>query len=342
MELLFLFINQTDNGFIEKQGFNFSPNYKFEVIVEGNTYVLRQDMGDKKIPKYFFDETGCISNVTAVVGENGSGKSTLLHELSFLFFSVKDEDHAPAYNDYFAERYAKEMRAAVFMENGKLVCYHNIDQLKNRTGVRTVYLYQGSSVFQKMVANSEGCESISKIYLTNSMYSIENNVSTDGYISRIHLNMETLNTLKDIFYKDNIKRNHNVDGGYFSYIDLCRNQKNTNDFQQILDVLYIGSMYERKDKGILSKNLHPDLYVSFQFYTRNIQKNLDKTKRQRGKNESNMDILVEAHNKLKSVIGDSFIEILKTDSICIAYCNLLYEIIVYNRGKFLEDVGVIH
>lgn len=34
----------------------------------------------------------------------------MLHELSFLFFSVKDDDHAPAYNDYFAERYAKEMQ----------------------------------------------------------------------------------------------------------------------------------------------------------------------------------------------------------------------------------------
>lgn len=228
------------------------------------------------------------------------------------------------------------------MENGELVCYHNIDRFKNRTDIRTVYLYQGSSVFQKMVVNSEGCESISKIYLTNSMYSIENNVSTDGYISRILLNVDALNTLKDMFYKDNIKRNHSVYGGYYSYIDLCRSQKNANDFQQILDVLYIGAMYEREDKGILSKNLHPDIYVSFQFYTRNIQKILDKTKRKREEDESNKDILVEAHNKLKSVIGDSFIEILKTDSICIAYCNLLYEIIAYNRENVFEDIGVIH
>ena len=43
MELIFLFINQTEQGFIEGQGFNFSPNYKFEVIVEGNTYILKQD-----------------------------------------------------------------------------------------------------------------------------------------------------------------------------------------------------------------------------------------------------------------------------------------------------------
>ena len=237
MELIFLFINQTEQGFIEGQGFNFSPNYRFEVAIEGNVYILKQSRCDKKISKCFFDDTGCISNVTAIVGENGSGKSTLLHELSHLFFSVKDEDHVPAYNDYFAERYAKEMRVAVFMENGEFVCYHNIDGFKNETGMRTVYLYQGSPIFQKMVVNNEGCENISKIYLTNSMYSIENNLSTDGCISRILLNVDALNTLKDIFYKGCIKRNHRVDAGYFSYIDLCRNQKKANDFHQILDIL---------------------------------------------------------------------------------------------------------
>lgn len=342
MELIFLFINQTEQGFIEGQGFNFSPNYKFEVAIEGNVYILKQSRCDKKIPKLFFDDTGCISNVTAIVGENGSGKSTLLHELSHLFFSVKDEDHVPAYNDYFAERYTKEMRVAVFMENGEFVCYHNIDRFKNETGMRNVYLYQGSPIFQKMVVNNEGCENISKIYLTNSMYSIENNLSTNGCIDRILLNVEALKTLKSKFYEGNINKNHFADGEYFSYIDLCQRQKTTNDFQQILDILYIGAMYARKDKGILSKNLHPDLYVSFEFYTDIIQDKLYRVKRKRKQGEGNEDILIKAHRKLKSIIGDSFIEILKTDSICIAYINLLYEIIAYKGGNGFSDIGVIH
>ena len=216
MELIFLFINQTEQGFIEGQGFNFSPNYKFEVIVEGNTYILKQDKCDKKIPKYFFDDTGCISNVTAIVGENGSGKSTLLHELSSLFFSVKDVDHAPEYNAYCAERYKKEMRAAVFIENGEFVCYHNIDQFENRTGIRTVSLSQNSLISQQMVQNNEGCENISKIYLTNSAYSIKNNLFTDECIGRMFLNVDSLNTLKDIFYKGSIKKNQRGAAGYRS------------------------------------------------------------------------------------------------------------------------------
>lgn len=337
MELLFLYINRTNNGFIEKQGFNFSPNYKFELITEENTYVLRQNNCDKKIPKNFFDNTGCISNVTAIVGENGSGKSTLLNELSTLFFSVKDEDHASAYNDYFNERYANEMRAAVFIENDELVCYHNIEKLENRAEIKDVYLYQKSPIFQEMIVNNKGCINISKIYITNSMYSIKNSISTDMNIDEIHLNINTLDTLKNIFYKGKIKKNSHLVGGYFSYLDLCRSCKTANEFQQILDVIYIGTMYEKKKKGILADNLHPDLFVSFQFYTKIIQDCLIKARNEK----DNDDILVKAHNKLKSIIGESFIPILKINSICIAYCNLLYEIITYNRGNELDNIGVI-
>lgn len=340
MELLFWFINQTDTGFIEKQGFNFSPNYKFEVVVEGEKYVLKQHKREKKVPDNFFDDTGCISNITAIVGENGSGKSTLLNELGSLFFYVKDENHEAVYNDYFAERYKKELRVAVFAEDEKLVCYHNIEKLENRTSARTVYLYQNSTTLQKIVVDNEGYENISKIYLTNSSYSLKDNVSTNGSIDKIFLNLDALNTLKDIFYKGNIKRNPSIAGGYFSYLDLCRFQKKASDFQQIIDVLYIRSMYEKDQQGILSKNLRPDLHISFQFYTKVIRDILEKDKKQ--KEEKNKDILVKAHNGLKSVVENSFIEVLKTDSICIAYFNLLYEIIAYNRGTGFENIGIIN
>lgn len=337
MELLFLYINRTNNGFIEKQGFNFSPNYKFELTIEEDTYVLKQNNCDKKIPQNFFDNTGCISNVTAIVGENGSGKSTLLNELSTLFFSVKDKDHASAYNDYFNKRYVNEMRAAVFIENDVLVCYHNIEKLENRANIKDVYLYQKSPIFQEMIVNNVGCINISKIYITNSMYSIKNSVSTDMNINEIHLNINTLDTLKYIFYKGKIKKNSHLVGGYFSYLDLCRSCKTANEFQQILDVIYIGTMYEKKEKGILAENLHPDLFVSFQFYTKIIQDTLIKARNEK----DNDDILVKSHNKLKFIIGESFISILKTNSICVAYCNLLYEIIAYNRGDGLDNIGVI-
>ena len=47
-------------------------------------------------------------------------------------------------------------------------------------------------------------------------------------------------------------------------------------------------------------------------------------------------------SKIKSIIGDSFDKVLKTDSICIAYFNLLYEVMTYERGNDFSDMGVIH
>lgn len=98
-----------------------------------------------------------------------------------------------------------------------------------------------------MIVNNVGCINISKIYITNSMYSIKNSVSTDMNINEIHLNINTLDTLKYIFYKGKIKKNSHLVGGYFSYLDLCRSCKTVNEFQQILDVIYIGTMYEKKE-----------------------------------------------------------------------------------------------
>lgn len=114
------------------------------------------------------------------------------------FFAVKDEDHESAYNAYFDESYTKGKRIAVFMEEGELICFHNIDQFKNEAEVRSIYLYQGSPVFQEMITNNTGCENISKIYITNSNYSMKNNVSTHINIGEIFLNVDTLNTLKNL------------------------------------------------------------------------------------------------------------------------------------------------
>lgn len=339
MELIFLYINQTENGFIEKQGFNFSPNHKFEVIVKDNIYIIKQEKCRKSLPDHFFDDSGCISNVTAIVGENGSGKSTLLNELSSLYFSVKDQDHGLAYNDYFAEKYEKEKRIAVFKDEDGLVCYHNIEryQFKNETDIRSIYLYQGSPVLQKMIQNNTGCENISKIYVSNSMYSIRNSVSTHKSINEIFLNVDTLETLKNMFYKKKIKNSERVTGGYFSYLDLFRNKKKANDFQQILDVLYIKDIYDKEEKGILSDNIKPNLYVSFKSYSHFIQDIMirDERRKQNRRGEDRDDLMV-AHEMLRSHMDNSAVVALKTDSICMAYLNLLYEIITYNKDVFID------
>lgn len=84
MELLYVWVEEYGN--IRRQGFNFSPNYDFEVKEkEKGEYILVDNFetsGKKKQPENFFGEK--ISNITAIVGKNGSGKSTLIDFLHMI------------------------------------------------------------------------------------------------------------------------------------------------------------------------------------------------------------------------------------------------------------------
>ncbi len=87
MELLYVWVEEYGN--IRKQGFNFSPNYDFEVKKQENgEYILVDNFetsGKKKQPENFFGDN--ISNITAIVGKNGSGKSTFLECIREIFNS---------------------------------------------------------------------------------------------------------------------------------------------------------------------------------------------------------------------------------------------------------------
>ncbi len=92
MELVYLWVEKYKN--IEKQGFNFSPNYdvKFTPIYEDEKLSEKSELKitPKENPlKDFFGEN---INVTAIVGENGSGKSSIIILiLELLFKKYKGE-----------------------------------------------------------------------------------------------------------------------------------------------------------------------------------------------------------------------------------------------------------
>jgi predicted ATP-binding protein involved in virulence len=82
MELLYLWIEDYKN--IQKQGFNFSSQYRFTFdyqedkdgkVIGGK---LKVEENPNHIPDFF---PKGISNVTAIIGENGSGKSSVLEYL---------------------------------------------------------------------------------------------------------------------------------------------------------------------------------------------------------------------------------------------------------------------
>ena len=72
------------------------------------------------------------------------------------------------------------MYIAVYIENGELICYRNIDRFANFTGVKDIYLFEGAEKLTEMVRNNTGFRNISRICLTNGMYPVWNGIATDN------------------------------------------------------------------------------------------------------------------------------------------------------------------
>ncbi|MDU4801551.1 MAG: hypothetical protein E6X81_11255 [Clostridium butyricum] len=80
MELVYIWVKEYKC--FEKQGFNFNPKHKFKF--DYDTWVLEYSKDEKVIENIFNycndngEDSGIISNLTAIVGNNGAGKSTLI------------------------------------------------------------------------------------------------------------------------------------------------------------------------------------------------------------------------------------------------------------------------
>lgn len=327
LELIFFYINQTSSKFIEKMGFNFSANWKFYVEYIDGKYVLKQKACKNTLPSYFFDEQRCITNITAIVGENGAGKTTLLNMLSDYYGSVKDKKHDSAYDNYFMEKYEKDKTLTIYLEKGELVCYHNIDNFVNETGVKEFYLQQGSLELAEIVRDNKAFENISKISISNSMYSLEDGVSTHESISKISLNVNSLKTLKSIFFKKKCKKETRCVGGYYEIQDIVCNAKKTNEFQQILDMLYLQYVNENNIESIFENNIAGILEIKFQIVISLLED------RYKGfTDEENKDFpLRQYFEVMKKILSRFDFTLMKTDIFVVIYINLLYELLVYCR-----------
>lgn len=328
VELVFFYINQTSSKFIEKKGFNFSSNYNFYVEYIEGKYVLKQKVCKNLLPKDFFDEQGCITNITAIVGENGAGKTTLLNMLSDYYGSVKDQDHDSVYDNYFKEKYEEDKTLAIYLEESELVCYHNIDNFWNEAGIKECYLQQGSAELADIVRNNKSFENISKICISNSMYALEDGVSTHESISKISLNVNSLKTLKSIFYKKKCRKETSCAGGYYEIQDIVCNAKKANEFQQILDILYLQYVNENNIESVFAKNIVGTLEIKFQTVIKFIED------RYKGfTEEKNKELPLKKYSDvmIKRILSRFDFDLMKTDIFVVVYINLLYELLVYGR-----------
>jgi predicted ATP-binding protein involved in virulence/cell division protein ZapA (FtsZ GTPase activity inhibitor) len=334
MELVFYYINRSSNGFIKKQGFNFSGNYQFCVDYnkDDETYILKQLRNRYTIPCNFFDPDGCITNITAIVGENGAGKTTLINELSNFYGKVKNINHEPEYDAFYRDRYEHAKFIVIYKENSELICYQNIDKFENETTdilqKNIHFIYQGSEELRDMVSNNKSFENISKVFITNSLFAKGGSISTHQRIKSIDLTPNAIGVLKDKFYKGKVMKDSGCAGGFYEFQDIICRCKTIEDFQQILDICYFQYLKEKHVNSIFNDKIFCDLEINFYSVLHYLEKEYEDIKEADEKNPciKTYRILVDRY------LSEFDYSLQKRNVFVLAYINLLYELIAYRRN----------
>lgn len=267
MELIFFYVNQSRTKFIEKQGFNFSSRYKFFVEYDKGTYILKGFECENPLSQNFFDETGCITNVTAVVGENGSGKTTLLTKL----LSYADELNEEMYNlnnsDFLTAVHEVDKIVVIYLDGTQLCCYHNMEKFEVKTellpGKNIHYLGPKSEELKSMISRQEVLYDISRICVSNSMYAENTPFFSTETLGQLNLNMNSLQMLGKRFFRKKIRDNARIVGEYYGVQDIIVNEKQITDFQHILDILYLDYLRSNGINSVFAGNIGRNLFVSF-------------------------------------------------------------------------------
>lgn len=327
MELVFFYVNQSSSHFIEKQGFNFSPNYSFKVDYQDGKYILKQEHSKERLPQGFFDSSNSITNITAIVGENGSGKTTLLNVLSKYYGEVRVQLHIEKYKKYFSNSIKESdqfKQVVIFRDADILECYYNIDKFENATDIPCTY------------RNPLDIMNISRISLTNSIYALGNGITTKDSIKEIYLNGNSLEYIHHIFYEHKCKNKKSCAGAYCQFQDnLCENIDIIH-FQQILDILYLQYIRSNKIDSIFANNINGDLFVRFQSFKKCLDDIYHMIESERNK-DTNLRSYYDVTNKRLYKFDRNLLE---EDVFCDLYINLLFEITVYCCSKDYNEESI--
>ena len=111
MRLIAIYIDEYK--VFHRQLLTFSSDYKVEYSLRGDDEITFVVTHDRKLPTHFFStgssSNGCVSSVSAIIGENGTGK-TMIARLLF--------DLAP-----WGKRLAVENAVVILELSGKLQIY---------------------------------------------------------------------------------------------------------------------------------------------------------------------------------------------------------------------------
>lgn len=361
-EIIFFYIEHSENDFIHQQGFNLSSNYHFRVSSENYKYVIRENAVPicQKLPEYFW---GKATNISAVVGENGTGKTTLLSEFDHLvgYTPIKknkivntdpqksDQKKERIYEYWENQKYEKYMRLVIIKTENSLICYHNLPNLKNECLSKVIFreYKQGSDYRQMDLQNFEGPYSFTCITYSNSVFAytgtgnknttavrnanIINNesISEHGdYLESVGLNVGEMNILSEEFYRLKLNKMEDNEASEWFHESSLR-YLNAQTFQQLVDIYYLKKWHDKELTQLL-KWFRPSIQIDVVFFDRFVNSIFVKS-------DDVISQCIRVFNDLnKTIILD--ISILKNNGVVQLYDNLLFEYVVrhYNDLESIE------
>ena len=243
MELLYVWINKSENGVFEEHGINLSPEYNFLVNRLDNGVVLSEDASWHKTESIFKSDT--IVNVTAVVGKNGAGKTTLLKFLYNMHNQIGGMRAGSERNPFLD----KNQMIVIAKINEVPMVFYNIcnENFTNTTQYHTSINLK-ENIFESSFTYYEEVKSfydVFRLFFTNSNYSIDKKsfIGVQGELSQLSLSDSEMYSISSSFFRKVLDLNHSIDffspGWYLNWRnDYLYREYALLDFQKICDIIY--------------------------------------------------------------------------------------------------------
>ncbi|SIQ41286.1 AAA ATPase domain-containing protein [Bacillus cereus] len=156
MELLYIWVDEINDGLIEQQGFNFDNRFKYQLqnrrdgIFELNIIPNPNFLEGFFSPEYQEAEpTAIINNISAIVGQNGAGKSSIMDFLKENFGRENGEE-LDAPENYYKEEYTSS--GEKYKNFGEKYLYI---LRKYKDNVLNHYIYISPNMNVKIIKNKE-------------------------------------------------------------------------------------------------------------------------------------------------------------------------------------------